>query len=356
MPTPTDQPNPTFRTIYLPTPGKFKPWYTSFIFLLVLTLPMTAVAFLVLNVSWRFSSLSFDSWWRVGLVGLAFAALATTVLNAVAWLWPSRLPLRNRTYRTQRLEALAAHPDFAARLPHRLVELSLRLRPEWLVSKKWIMAQLRPEDTIVIQPHDVPPLTRPNASNVPFEPAGVVFRGDELNALASLHLGDEKEPGDATALERELHDAHKLINVPEAPFWITGIVIMLCVVGWAPRWYRWAAGFGVLLLIRAISVFFGLPYPFMDENTRWWIVPGGLCYHKRGLWKRTRELGLIARRESPLVIDYRRGTAYVQRDGQPRTITNGPMACWAILAGWMSTARTPTLEEVRSLLDPDDAT
>lgn len=100
------------------------------------------------------------------------------------------------------------------------------------------------------------------------------------------------------------------------------------------------------------AMFLGLP-SFIGER-RWWLVPGGVIVREHRLWRRTMRAGLVRPQDTSIFVDFRTATALFLLNGSACMIRlyKGESA-WAFIAGWISTARPPTDEEVLAFLGRD---
>lgn len=98
----------------------------------------------------------------------------------------------------------------------------------------------------------------------------------------------------------------------------------------------------------AVSGAFGA-FWFLRTHHRF-LVPGGIVFRTDAAWRRGQEVSLVTPADSPLYIDFRDGTVMVLDRSKVRSFTCDESTRWLLLAGWQSTARTPTLEEVKTFL------
>lgn len=91
----------------------------------------------------------------------------------------------------------------------------------------------------------------------------------------------------------------------------------------------------------------------------WWLVPGGVVYRDHRLWRKGVSVGLLTPCSSSLVVDMD-GAAYFTDRGRLRCCSWGlgdpdadARALAALLAAWLSRARTPTREEILAFMGPD---
>ncbi len=82
---------------------------------------------------------------------------------------------------------------------------------------------------------------------------------------------------------------------------------------------------------------------------RWWAVPGGIVRVDHRLWRSQRDVRVYRSANTPLFVDYGKSEGYVLFRGRLATIP----ASWTLLAAWLSTARSPTDEEILAFVGPD---
>ncbi|MBN1511017.1 MAG: hypothetical protein JXB13_03305 [Phycisphaerae bacterium] len=298
--------------------------------------------------------------------------------------------------RRARLAAASAHPDFQKRLPHRAIELAC-LRKQRLGdlgvrrfrrSLRDILSPLAPGTVIVANygPTDdegvAPPFPVP--TDVPFEPADL-NSGDgpnlvEVNLRAQglsiddwmNSLGDKVPPLEmyarrnpsATSKPPEYSDTRKrasqkqgglalLRRVCGAVGRVVGLLIlfglMLSPVLVIAGLFYWNPQSGFLCVSIGVVLLGLLSMVTLIAGRHWWAVPGGIVRVDHRLWRSQRDVRVYRSANTPLFVDYGESKGYVLFRGRLATIP----ASWTLLAAWLSTARSPTDEEILAFVGPD---
>jgi len=86
------------------------------------------------------------------------------------------------------------------------------------------------------------------------------------------------------------------------------------------------------------------------RQERWFVVPGGLVYEEIWVFPRLQRFSMMTSRTHNLFIDMRLGIAGVLNDRRVRLFACPGQVGWMVLAGWISQARQPTLNEIRTFL------
>lgn len=290
---------------------------------------------------------------------LAFTAPAVLVGTAIREWRGSKQPCP----RTARLERIAAHPD-ATRLPHRLVELTWRRGPNPRELAR-LVTTLPPRRLIVVNGPRGGPLALPDFVDREFEPAQLPHEAEQLlDGLADRPAVRAEDPAGCGAVRAtrtvcggEQHSASRngrrrmwnliLFAVAMLP---ASVETLHVVMGRAR--FEWHSPFwlmlGALLLVCAI--------PYIVEQ-RMWLVPGGVVCCGHAAWRRKPRLRVMWAGVSSLIVDLRDGRAVAAVDRRVVILpcAGRVRAALALLAAWRSTARRPTMEELRTLFDPENA-
>jgi len=197
----------------------------------------------------------------------------------------------------------------------------------------------------------------PVITDVPFEPA--YFK--DRSALHNLvRLNGSEIPGDAGQEARDrvskwLDDA---IPGDSIPLVFVACIVLLFALFWG--WHGLQAAVKVGTFFGALV---GLPWLLSTllqtifPPLHWWIVPGGIVRLRHATWCRAAEVSLLTPENASLLVHRGRQCDLIKGSDIVRIFFPEYLGPWCTLFAWISTARTPTLEEVRSLLDPegDDA-
>ncbi|MBI5762552.1 MAG: hypothetical protein HZA51_03400 [Planctomycetes bacterium] len=87
---------------------------------------------------------------------------------------------------------------------------------------------------------------------------------------------------------------------------------------------------------------------FLDRQ--WFLIPGGILLREVVLFPRSDTFRVISPMTHGILIDERHGVAAINDLDRTLRIACPGGAAWAILAAWLSTARTPTESEIRTFL------
>jgi len=314
-----------------------------------------------------------------------------------------KLPdIRKRAGRTRerlrraRLAAASAHPDFQKRLPHRAIEMAC-LRKQRLGdlgvrrfrrSLVDILSPLAPGTVIVANygptEDEEAALPFPVPTDVPFEPVDMNGAGGpdlvEVNLRAqgwsvddwTNSLGDKVPPLEvyerrgrsATSKPPEHSDTRKraspkqgslalLRRIGGAVGRVVGLLILLGLllspVVLIVNMFFWNPQSGFLCVSIGVVLLGLLWMVTLIGGRHWWVVPGGIVSVDHRLWRSQRDVRGYRSANTPLFVDYSESKGYVLFRGRLATIP----ANWTLLAAWLSTARSPTDEEILAFVGPD---
>jgi hypothetical protein len=283
--------------------------------------------------------------------------------------------MRRTQPRHEHLTRIAARPGAAARCPQVDVELAYRRFiqrggrfPEDVPRRELheILKRCGPGWAVVVGRDKAPFVPVPVADAVPFEPIALTEPNEPLRALLRRSYLEcdlsaaLRETGGRTARLRIAGWLRKWQSgsTPGATFRRTAVLVAAALVLCLPFLAINQPGArSVLLLLIGMVVLAVLPR--LVTGRTWWLVPGGVAYRDHRLWRKGVKVGLVTRQHASMVLDMA-GTAYFP--GGKR-----PLRCWwsrepqarsvciaaALLAAWVSTARTPTREEVLAFMGPD---
>jgi hypothetical protein len=112
---------------------------------------------------------------------------------------------------------------------------------------------------------------------------------------------------------------------------------------------RALASLGGVIIIALAMAFRAWVVPLFYEH-RWWLVPGGLVCRGFRFWHRGVVVKMFTRADTPLFLDARDGTGSVLDGGRLRQFSYPEDDLPAVIAAWVSRARTPSLEEVSAFV------
>jgi hypothetical protein len=276
--------------------------------------------------------------------------------------------LQRRPRRGARLDDLARRPDAPRRAPHRLVERVFRHERRRRAFERNLTEVLRcipPGWVIVINSiwKSNPPAPVPTA--LVFEPVDLYEPDDALCQLAQSGYPEpehdatvsESDPALFRRIRRGLRAAARRMHTRSRP--IPSWLVLGLPIIWSYQLIRRPDWFNLIVLVGMLGPLLVRVSRGLLAGRDWWLVPGGIAWRKHRLWRRSVEVGLVTRRDAPLVVDLT-GTAYTVAGGRlcrfrfPHAGTE--WFVWgmaAFLVAWVCTARTPTREEVLAFMGPD---
>lgn len=288
-----------------------------------------------------------------------FAALIGLV-GAIGFVWGlsyfrHRWMILRMALRRDRLVRLTAQVNVWQRFPHRMVEMVHFLRTGSSRRMKRSLRKLAPGDAILLNWPRGKDIPRPTANEIPFEPIDVGEDHERLWWLILLNI-QEKGEGRIQSLVSEEEEANDdgddisshMWEMPKNVSW--GLVILAFFGYWVYEMIinRLSSLFAALGIL--IGIFLsGWLLPLLAER-KWWLVPGGMICRESRLWRKGNRAELITPAQSPLILDMRSGMGYALSGRDVRSFACPRWTAWAVAAGWMSRARTPTMEEVRAFL------
>ena len=287
----------------------------------------------------------------VGLTALGFYIIEWERLEGVR---------RRRWLRWKRLCRLVTWPDALARCPHRVFEHAV-LKTGSLSKAVKRVGKLTPPGFVIVGrgvPNDVPYwLGWPRRMDTPFEPIDYTD-GEMLGWLAVLNW-EEEDTWEAEFLAG-ISDANlspRIRNRRQA--WrgalgsIWNVFWLLFFVGQLVRAIR-SGSWAPTLVVLAIFIP-GVVIPLVIEK-RYWIVPGGLARRVGMLWRQKPRLEFFSPADTTLVIAWDKGEVMAVRHGRIHKFMLEDAGPYALLAGWLSTAPTPSEAQLQGLLNPSAET
>lgn len=282
---------------------------------------------------------------------------------AVGITGPGERTYRSRRGRFARLERVAAHPQAAQRVPHRLVELAYwrharRLWPRGdhlRLELKQILASA-PRGTLVVVSCGrdwVPPSPRPTPES--FEPIELTDQDAQAEWLVQRawpELSVEGWRGKPRSKGSQRGSAwldwgSSAVSRRTLHFFLYVLVVTVLFNGRSP-WHLMAGAALFAIAMGAIG-----PTGLFRRDASGWVVPGGFVWSKRGEYHAARA------RDSATVVEVR-GRALLQGDCGllERRWDDVERQGWGaalLMAAWTCTAASPSMESLRSYLDSDTA-
>lgn len=267
--------------------------------------------------------------------------------------WRRRCLDRTPLFRSERLERVFRIGAASHRLPHRAVEQALRCaQPGRRRTKKAV--RLVPPRNVVCVNFAPRRMNRPPATEISFEPIDLRTERDRIppiiDSMGAIEQGIlPRAPIDSETKKSIGRSIGVGLFFPIfllmalfvwlLPLGIIGGAVYLFVTHAGP--YAWIAlGLSLLayLLFRLL------------RQERWFVVPGGLVYEEIWVFPRLQRFSMMTSRTHNLFIDMRLGIAGVLNDRRVRLFACPGQVGWMVLAGWISQARQPTLNEIRTFL------
>jgi hypothetical protein len=339
------------RVYKLCVPTATSRWHFLVILALGVTVGYTA-AFLVILISLGFL---FDYYWLELPAWGAECALVGASVGIVAWVllfhwfrhWNA---MRSTRLRTVRLQRLVLHPEVVARLPHRCVEHHLRTLFPTRRRLGRLMESLSPTHAFVIEPRGGVRYAMPVPCEEPFEPinlakdveqaAWIAERQTELLGLNANSAARVRSTRRERVLAALAGWWFRLLTVHRAYTLLAALAALaLMMVSLRNHW---------LTNIFALAVTLPSALALLADDN-WWLVPGGLVTRAVRVWRRAPRVQRYTRGQTPLLLDCRGGDAFLLGQGKVRRCHVAGM-WWVVLAGWISTARRPSDDEIESFL------
>jgi len=232
-----------------------------------------------------------------------------------------------------------------------MVEKALHMRTASPRRMKRLLSKLAPGDAVMLNWPRGKDVLRPAANEIPFEPIDLDNDHDGQLSLMLLNVQEQGEGQVQELLEdgdEEDHTAPHIWEVVKSVFWV---LWMIGGLGYLIRELITAGGLtSVIPLVLILGGFLALWVMPLIAERKWWLVPGGVICRESRLWRRGHRAELITPAQSPLIIDMRSEMVYLLHGRSIRSYACLDGTAWAVAAGWMSRARTPTMAEVRAFL------
>jgi len=272
------------------------------------------------------------------------------IVLAVGKLMHRRKRARNR-FRVARLERFLKSSGARVRFPHRFVEYHHFSLVEKSGGLKKHLAKIAPGEIIVVGCPRNETDWRVRRSQSVFEP---IPWGDErmlwlLTELAEPNPETEPEPTEAEPPVSWRSRASGLVPLLIHLFLVViGIRALIKALMTGQTAWIWVCGI-VLVLLAFTAVH------YLIIGRQYFLVPGGLVQLETGLLYRTPRLELFTPRNSALML-YAEGGAFVASQGKVRFLESDALMAQCLLLAWLNEARTPTMDELRTLLAPECVT
>ena len=323
------------------------PWAVRPSVIRLVTLPRVRVMYWLIGAA----ALAATQWMGVGPGG-RFWLLAGVLIGLASVLrWRFGAFCRSRWLR---LAAIAYRADAPHRWPHRVWEGGLHWGFDGRAQVEGTLVHLPPGHVIVVNARRAAP--RPKPVNIPFEPAHLFRDGELLLGLQAGTLAAQAGAGPSGPDEASpagLWRPGLADSVPRALWWssialVLGIPVGDLVLKLVPLHVARVFGFVVALVMARVAV-----AVWNRPREHWWLAPGTLIYRRASAGRARPRAGWFRAEDAALVLDCSRHVAWFRAGDQVCRFPYDADADWAILAGWLSTARRPTPTEIMSFLGPD---
>jgi len=252
-------------------------------------------------------------------------------------------------FRIRRLEWLREHPSTSSRFPHRVVELIHHGHQKCAWGLKKHLAKIPPGNCIAIDFTEDEATRARSRSVQAFEPICWEARDSQMLALVEelpALRTEQRRPFLHTSLDDHVARFIRFFPMTLVIFalgkaivsgqsWISllqdsrGVIVGLCVL-------FSIFAFGALVIGR-----------------KYYLVPGGLVRVENGLFFRKPRIDLLTPRDTSIVA-YGSGGVILVSGGKAKIIETDRNQVAALLIAWLSQARPPTMEELRTLHAPEN--
>ena len=258
---------------------------------------------------------------------------------------------RSDPIRARRL-AWLVQADRSNRYPHRHIERMLRVGPLKVRRLVPLLQRMPPRPLVYVCSLNDRRMIGPAANAIHFEPIDIAHDAQGLTAVFTMNL--EQQGLIAPPHPSEAHERH----TPKAREHLRSIsgflrrrwgMVLWCLLLLLlyPRNWIYVVAFPVACFIVGLIIAW-LMLLFREQT--WWLVPGGLICREFRFWRRGVEIKRFTPADTPMFINARKGWGFVLDQGRPIKFPCPQTTSWVIAAGWISTARTPSLNEVRAFL------
>ncbi len=288
---------------------------------------------------------------------LMFVTIVLSIFGPYLWVrfynqWQHRKRMMLSIHRSVRLANLFAENKAIDRLPHRYIEHIMRRSSTSTKAIKRAILTMCPGVVIVANEPKLDKHPRLTSNDILFEPIDLRDDKEQAESLITANYETQNHNDDvATAKEEEPAEGspkHLYQQARQGIFQLLGIVYFILIgrsviLGNNPA-LRW-----IIITCLMFWVLVVLFSRILTEH-RSWLVPGGMFYRQYRFWKKKLKVKLLRATDTPLFLNLELGQAMVIDDGKVRSISISPSMGLAILAGWISTAHTPTNQEIQSFV------
>ena len=256
--------------------------------------------------------------------------------------------------RLDRLTAVVNHAEAMPRAVSRLVEYEIRTHGGRSRKLAEILNRAGPGLVIVVTTVGWTSFPRHVPTDARFEPIDLEQDNERLAWLGDQVWEAAQQTYPLNQTDVDIEPSALLIRDKLGVLvkWLFGIVGCLGLAYMAYSTVRFPASTDAYLFCGFFLLMVLLALGGLLADSTWWLVPGGLVFRRRRAWRRNVQVRLITPAESSLIV-VAGGGAFVLDRGRLRGF-NYPHWCdWALIAGWMSTAPTPSRDEILAFVGPD---
>ncbi len=253
--------------------------------------------------------------------------------------------------RLDRLAKISKHPNGSTRLPHRQAESEMRrIRPTKARLKK-ALARIPPRHVLYLNYPLRPSSQLPTSNDVPFEPIDIAADDEQLNWLVTMNLesGPQLPEFDQPKKKGRWPDGIKALLA--VIFRLLYILMMIGAIlggGYDLFFGKWSSeSFAFLFYAAIFSGGFIIPL-FVEK--KWFLVPGGVVMRESRLWTRNDQINVYTPNTHGILFDAESRTVALLDGTRLYRFQSDEDVTWPTLAAWLSTARTPTDQEIHTFL------
>jgi hypothetical protein len=286
------------------------------------------------------------------------ASALLAFLPTAVWIWllspVAHAPGKSGgRHRGKRLASLLAHGEAAARFPHRLFEQRFLKLKGSLWAMRSAFLEVPNGWALLLNP---PTGLRPGVNGVSFEPIDIMQDSEQMTWLIFMNLRQQ-------GCECEIQGGPDGRHTPTIREQLRAARAVLRRWGWL-AWYAlvaywayqslktggWSHLTSAAILLFLLALRTSPWWLSLFAERRWWVVPGGLVCRSFRFWRRGLELEVFTPEDTPLLVDARSGRGYVVKEGRVRWFPCQQWVAWLVVAAWISQARRPTPDELRSFI------
>jgi hypothetical protein len=257
--------------------------------------------------------------------------------------------------RLDRLAKISKHSNGRVRLPHRLAECEIRRVRPTKARLKDALARIPPRHVVYLNYPLRPSSQLPTSNDVPFEPIDIAADDEQLKWLVTMNLesGPQLPEFDQPKTIGRWPDRIKaLLSVILRHLYILIMFVTILGGGYDLFFGKWSSESFAFLFCAAIFAG-GFVFPVFVEK-KWFLVPGGVVMRESRLWTRNDQIKVFTTNTHGVLLDAESRTVALLDGTRLYRFQSDEDVTWPTLAAWLSTARTPTDQEIRNFLGLPD--